>query len=121
MGGASHRPPPCTNPRPKSAPRTTDYPEEIEETAGGVPGIRKGCVAAFSVSDPALGTERLIVVAESRATDAEARQRLRMALIDRVVAGLGIPPDTVVIAPPRCPSSGSLCSWRPLDPQPTAS
>ena len=77
------------------------YPEEVEEVAGDVPGIRKGCVAAFSVSDPALGTERLIVIAESHATDPEAHQRLRMAVIDRVVAGLGIPPDTVVIAAPR--------------------
>jgi 1-acyl-sn-glycerol-3-phosphate acyltransferase len=77
------------------------YPEEVEEVAGDVAGIRKGCVAAFSVSDPALGTERLIVVAESHAADAETRERLRVSVIDRVVAALGIPPDVVVIAPPR--------------------
>lgn len=77
------------------------YPEEVEEVTGDIPGIRKGCVAAFSVSDPALGTERLVVVAESRATDAEARDRLRSTVIDRIVAALGIPPDTVIIAAPR--------------------
>jgi 1-acyl-sn-glycerol-3-phosphate acyltransferase len=77
------------------------YPEEVEEVAGDVAGIRKGCVAAFSVSDPALGTERLIVVAESHTTDAEGRQRLRTAVNERVVAALGIPPDAVVIARPR--------------------
>jgi 1-acyl-sn-glycerol-3-phosphate acyltransferase len=77
------------------------YPEEVEEVAGDVAGIRKGCVAAFSVSDPALGTERLIVVAESHTADAEGRQRLRTAVNDRVVAALGIPPDAVVIAAPR--------------------
>src|SRR3990172_4269249 len=28
------------------------YPQEVEEVAGDVPGIRKGCVAAFGVADP---------------------------------------------------------------------
>jgi 1-acyl-sn-glycerol-3-phosphate acyltransferase len=77
------------------------YPEELEEVAGDIAGIRKGCVAAFSVPDPALGSERLVVVAESRATEPRVREALRSAVTDRVVAALGIPPDTVVIAAPR--------------------
>jgi 1-acyl-sn-glycerol-3-phosphate acyltransferase len=76
------------------------YPQEVEELAGGVPGIRKGCVAAFGVADPAIGTERLVVVAESRETEAGARERLRAAVVDRVATALGLPPDTVVIAAP---------------------
>ncbi len=76
------------------------YPQEIEDVVGGVSGIRRGCVAAFGVADPAIGTERLIVVAETRATDREARERLRAAVLERVVATLGLPPDTVVIAGP---------------------
>ena len=39
-------------------------------------GIRKGCVVAFGVADPALGTESLVVVAETRAT---RRRRARRA------------------------------------------
>ena len=76
------------------------YPQEIEELVGGISGIRRGCVAAFGVHDVAIGTERLIVIAETRERDPSARERLRGAAVDRVVAALGIPPDTVVIASP---------------------
>jgi 1-acyl-sn-glycerol-3-phosphate acyltransferase len=77
------------------------YPQEVEEIVGAIPGIRKGCVAAFGVPEPAIGTERLVVVAESRETDLAARQALTRAVMDGVVAALGVPPDAVVIAPPR--------------------
>jgi 1-acyl-sn-glycerol-3-phosphate acyltransferase len=76
------------------------YPQEVEELAGAVPGIRKGCVVAFGVADPAIGTERLVVVAESRETEADTRERLRAAVVDRLATALGLPPDTVVIAAP---------------------
>ncbi len=76
------------------------YPQEVEEAAGDVQGIRKGCVAAFGHLDPEIGTERLIVVAESRETRTEKQEELRAAVVDKVVAALGIPPDSVVIAEP---------------------
>ncbi len=76
------------------------HPQEIEDLAGDVPGIRKGCVAAFGVADPAIGTERLVVVAETRETAPDARERLRASVVARVVAAVGVPPDTVVIAAP---------------------
>ncbi len=76
------------------------YPQEVEEVVGDVAGIRKGCVAVFGVPDPAIGTERLVVVAETRETAAATRERLRAAVVERVVAALGIPPDTVVIGDP---------------------
>ena len=76
------------------------YPQEIEELVGDVPGVRKGCVAAFGVGDPAIGTERLIVVAETRAGTPEARARLEAAVRERVVDALGLPADTVLMAPP---------------------
>ena len=74
------------------------YPQEVEEVVGDIPGLRKGCVAAFGVADPEIGTERLVVIAESRERAAEKRDALRAAVLERVVATLGIPPDTVVIA-----------------------
>jgi len=77
------------------------HPQEIEELVGDVPGVRKGCVAAFGVADPAIGTERLVVVAESRETAPQARERLRAAIVERVVAAVGLPPDTVLVAAPR--------------------
>ncbi|HXJ78637.1 MAG TPA: AMP-binding protein [Candidatus Methylomirabilis sp.] len=76
------------------------YPQEVEEVVGAVPGIRKGCVAAFGVHDPAIGTERLVVIAESRETDPDKRAQLHADALDRIVAALGVPADTVVIAEP---------------------
>ena len=52
------------------------YPTELEEVVGDLPGIRKGCVAAFGLSSEELGTERLVVVAETREHAPEARERL---------------------------------------------
>jgi 1-acyl-sn-glycerol-3-phosphate acyltransferase len=76
------------------------YPQEIEDLVGGIPGIRRGCVAAFGVGDPGIGTERLVVVAETRPSGVDARNRLRAAVVDRIAGALGLPPDTVVIADP---------------------
>jgi acyl carrier protein len=74
--------------------------QEVEEVVAGVPGIRRGCVAAFGVHDPALGTERLVIVAETRERDETARDRLQQTVTEQVVSALGTPPDIVVIAAP---------------------
>jgi 1-acyl-sn-glycerol-3-phosphate acyltransferase len=76
------------------------HPHQVEELVAEAPGIRKGCVAAFGIPDPAIGTERLVVVAETRQTGAEPRERLRADIVQRVIAGLGIPPDVVAIYGP---------------------
>jgi len=76
------------------------YPQELEEVVGDIPGVRKGCVAAFGVPDPEAGTERLVVVAETREPTAR-HEALRSAIVDRVVTTLGVPPDVVAIIPPR--------------------
>jgi 1-acyl-sn-glycerol-3-phosphate acyltransferase len=76
------------------------YPQEVEEIAAEVPRIRRGCVAAFGVPDPRIGTERLVVVAETRETDPGRREQLRSAVVDRVAGVLGNPPDRVVITGP---------------------
>jgi 1-acyl-sn-glycerol-3-phosphate acyltransferase len=77
------------------------YPQEVEDVVGGIPGIRKGCVAAFGVHDPSVGTERLVVVAETRTPGTAERERLRATVMDRVVSALGVPADVVVIADPH--------------------
>jgi 1-acyl-sn-glycerol-3-phosphate acyltransferase len=74
--------------------------QEVEEAAGDAPGIRKGCIAAFGIHDPALGTERLIVVAETRERDRMRWDTLRTGVQERVTAAIGVPPDVVVIARP---------------------
>ncbi len=77
------------------------YPHEIEEAVGDVAGIRKGCVAVFGVADRGAGTERLVVVAETREAQEEARRPLRQAVQERVLALLGEPADEVVLAAPH--------------------
>lgn len=86
-------------------------PQEIEEVAGSVPGIRKGCVVALGAPDPAQGTEAVVVVAETRVTDPEERVRLEGEVIARVAAEIGVPPDRVLLVPPGSvpkTSSGKL-------------
>ncbi|HEX9669236.1 MAG TPA: AMP-binding protein [Thermoanaerobaculia bacterium] len=87
------------------------YPQELEEAVGELPGARKGCVAAFGRPDPAAGTERLVVVAETREAEEPAREGLREAIRRTTVDLLGTPPDDVVLAPPGTvpkTSSGKL-------------
>jgi 1-acyl-sn-glycerol-3-phosphate acyltransferase len=76
------------------------YPHEAEALVATVPGVRKGCIAAFGVADAEVGTERLVVVAETRETEPVAREQLRAAVHQRIADALGIPPDAVVLARP---------------------
>ena len=57
-------------------------------------------VAVFASADPALGTERLVVVAETRLQDTEALAALRDRITEVAADVLGTPPDEVVLAAP---------------------
>jgi len=76
------------------------HPESIEEAVGELDHVRKGCVAAFGVEDPDIGTERLVVVAESRATDPPTLAGLRAGITRVTVDLVGAAPDDIVIAAP---------------------
>lgn len=76
------------------------HPDELENAVGNLPDVRKGCVAVFASSDAHLGTERLVVLAESRLGDPEAMAELRHRIRAVTVDLLGTPPDEVVLAPP---------------------
>jgi 1-acyl-sn-glycerol-3-phosphate acyltransferase len=83
-------------------------PQEIEEVAASVDGIRRGCVVAIGVERGETGTESLVVVAETRATEPAERERLARAVIDRVAAAVGVPPDSVeLVAPGTVPKTSS--------------
>ena len=87
------------------------YPEEIERAVGEVPGIRKGCVAVFGVRDPRAGTERVVVAAETRETDATRVRVLRTQAAEAAARLLDAPPEELVLLPPRSipkTSSGKL-------------
>ncbi|MEX2199603.1 MAG: AMP-binding protein [Burkholderiales bacterium] len=75
------------------------YPHELEEAVGALASVRKGCVAVFGSPDPRSGTERLVVLAETRETGVAAREAVREAIIRLTVDVLGEPPDEVVLAP----------------------
>jgi 1-acyl-sn-glycerol-3-phosphate acyltransferase len=77
------------------------YPQEIEEAVGEIPGIRKGCVAVFGVTDPTSGTERMVILAETRESDPATRATLRLRAQEVTSDIAGTPPDEVVLAPPR--------------------
>lgn len=87
------------------------YPHEVEELAARAEGIRKGCIVAFGLRDEASGTEKLIVVAETREREASRRAAISAAVTEQVSQGLGMPPDRVELIPPGSipkTSSGKL-------------
>ena len=87
------------------------YPHEIEDAVARVPGVRKGCVVAFGAPDPVTGTERLVIVAESRERRGDAKARLAQAITAQVTETLGLPPNVVEVVPPNVipkTSSGKL-------------
>ena len=77
------------------------YPHELEEAVGGVPGIRKGCVVAFGSSDKGTGTEKLVILAETKEVDEEPRSALQEKIIAISSELMDAPPDVVLLVPPH--------------------
>lgn len=75
-------------------------PQELEEVAGDVPGVRKGCVVAFGVTREESGTEQIVVIAETRETGPTERRRISSAVIAAIADATGVPPDVVELMPP---------------------
>lgn len=83
-------------------------PQEVELAAAEVPEVRRGCVAAFGRRDPDLGTEQLVVVAETRVANKEDLDRIEAEIVERVGLAVGIPPDKVeLVAPQSIPKTSS--------------
>lgn len=77
------------------------HPQELETAVADIPGIRKGGVAIFPATDPQSGTERLVVLAETRVQEPEQRRQLVQAITALSATLLGAPADDVVLAAPR--------------------
>ncbi len=76
------------------------HPMELEEAAAEVAGVRRGGVAVFASAARGAG-ERLIVLAETRESREDERARM-VGEINRLALDLiGMPPDEVLLAPPR--------------------
>ena len=77
------------------------HPADLEAAVANLPGVRKGGVAVFAAADRRHGSERLIVLAETRITDVGERKRIAAAITRLAVERIGMPPDDIVLAPPR--------------------
>ncbi len=75
------------------------FPAELEAAIGALDGV--GAVAVFGSPDPANGTERLVVMAETRRPGAEAQDKLTRAINELAHELIGMPPDLVKLVPPR--------------------
>ncbi|MGR9089311.1 MAG: AMP-binding protein [Gammaproteobacteria bacterium] len=76
-------------------------PSELEHAVGELDGIRNGCVAVFGTPDPDSGTERLVIVAETRRRRAEQLAALRAAINELAVDVIAGPPDDTLLVPPN--------------------
>ena len=84
-----------------SAPAATSTRRSSRRRSASWPGIRKGCVAVFGVADRAAGTERLVVLAETRERGRRRASGCARPSQERRRALLGEPADEVVLAPPH--------------------
>jgi acyl-CoA synthetase (AMP-forming)/AMP-acid ligase II len=87
------------------------YPQDIEELAGDVPGVHAGRVAAFGIFNDDLGTEEIVVVAESDSQDSHESRWIADSIKVNVARGSDVVVRHVRIVPPRWlikTSSGKL-------------
>jgi 1-acyl-sn-glycerol-3-phosphate acyltransferase len=77
------------------------YPYELEEGIAEIEGVRRGCVAVFGATEAETGTERLVVVAETRESDASRRSAMRESIGSLAQDLLGMPADDILLVPPR--------------------
>ncbi len=77
------------------------HPQDAEAALGAIAGIRKGCVTVFGVPDHRGGTEKVVVLAETRERDPQRRRALQAMIAERTTSLLGAPADDIVLAPPH--------------------
>jgi len=68
---------------------------------GNIPGVRRGCVAVFGSADPGSGTEKVVVLAETRLEQGAGHDALRASIAQTALRILGAPADDIVLAAPH--------------------
>lgn len=84
------------------------FSSEIEDLTSEVPGIRRGCVVAFSINDTEKGTDQLIIVAETTQKDLK---KIHDLVQEKIITTLDVMPDKIILVAPRVvpkTSSGKL-------------
>jgi fatty-acyl-CoA synthase len=74
------------------------HPQDVEAIVNGVEGVIPGRCVAVGVEDPQLGTQSLVVLAETRLTDLAARAELRRRAREAVASALDVIPGDVALA-----------------------
>ena len=77
------------------------FPAELEDAIGDLAGVQKGGVAVFGSPDPQIGTERLVVLAETRRQGAAESDEIRRRVVELAADLVGTPPDRVELVKPR--------------------
>ncbi|MGI9357590.1 MAG: AMP-binding protein [Rhizobiaceae bacterium] len=77
------------------------YPQEIEGLVGEIEGVRKGCVAAIASKDSDTGTEKLVLLVETRLMDPQEKEQLIQRINESCTVVLDMPPDVIELVPPR--------------------
>jgi fatty-acyl-CoA synthase len=80
---------------------TKVYPQDIEELVSSHPQVAAGRCVAVGVRDPELGTQRLLVITETRSDDPEAKREIARFVRREVAALIGVHVHRVYFAPPR--------------------
>lgn len=87
------------------------YPPEIEELTAQVKGVRQGCVVAIGLNDIKRGTEKLIVIAETREKKSKIQNEMIQHINEKIASALDVTPDQILLVPPHTipkTSSGKL-------------
>jgi fatty-acyl-CoA synthase len=79
------------------------YPYDVEQIAGEIKGVNPGGVAAFARPNPQTGTDDLVVYAETREKQEQARAGIAKEITGELLAALSIKADEV-----RMVAAGSL-------------
>ena len=74
-------------------------PSDFENILFTVEELRKGCFAAFGIDDEAIGTERLVIVAEVRIGAPQSNDQIMQTIIERVMTDIGVTVNEVVLVP----------------------
>lgn len=77
------------------------YPQDLEQLAGEVDGVRAGRVAAFGVFNESAGTEDVVIVAESESDDEGERERVAEAVRQHITRNSDVAVRQVVLVDAR--------------------
>lgn len=76
------------------------HPDETEEAVGQLTGVEHSGAAVFGCPDPGTGTERVVLVTETRLRDTGELAALRGKITALAARVLGVPSDEAVLAAP---------------------